>query len=505
MKTKQKANKKTPAAIYYLNFKNIQADVQRCGFEITPVRLLTYYLLTLAGCVAVCIPFRLPVVSMVAVSVAGIVCMPVVLVSSCRQKYEEARFVETSIYISQMLSAFSIKPKILEALKSTKGIATSVPMSETVNAAIEHILYTSYSAGDIREEALAVIEAKYNCKRIKTLHKFLINVENKGGEYNQTIDLLQKDRELWENRVEEFRKDESSKKTEAVLSAGFVIIVCWFVMFLGKFAKLDITPSPVYQVSTTAMIIAEMLLYIKINCSLSMDLLQKVSFRPEKSILKDYQTVVGYDEKRENMRSLKRSILPAVILLAGILLNKFLLIIMGGAALFFTIFDKRVGYSMTVKQLRKEIAFAYPQWLMEMALLLHGNNVRNSIRMTVENSHPVLRKALEKLVAELDESPNSMEPYLDFLGPLRTKEINTSMSMLYAASSGTNGNTDERIKEIINSTIKMTDKAEKLENADKLLGLDLMFKAPVIPGTVNIFIYAAIVMMSAMDMGVYIR
>lgn len=475
----------------------------RFGYEITPVKLLLYYLLTIVICVLVCIPFELPFVCKLCISFVGFLCLPIVIVSTYKQKYEEARFVETSIYVSQMLSAFYINPKIIYALQSTQKVVTSAPMQEAITGAIDYIINTPFSIGDYREEGLKIVEKQYDCKRIRTLHQFLINVEIKGGEYKQTIDLLQRDRELWENRIEDFRKDEKNKKGEAVASAIFMIFMCWCIVMLSKYVGIDISHALAYQISTTLLIIAEMFLYIKINCSLKVDLLQKVTTRSYKAIMKDYHMVINYDPEKENRRSICYSIIPAILLAAGILLSRVWFIIIGGALLFYTIFDKRVGYSMTVKQLKKEIGFVYPEWLMEMALLLQCNTVRNSIRMSTDNAHPILKEALEKMITELDENPTSMDPYMNFLWPLRTKEINTSMSMLYAASSGTNGDAEERIKEIINSTIRMTDKAEKHENDDKLLGLELLFSAPAIPGTLNILVYTAIVMIQSMNMNNY--
>lgn len=501
---KQTRKKKVPPVLYYLNYKHLQHDMQLYGFELSPVRLFFFYFLTVAVCILVCIPFKLPFLSMLAISVTGILCMPLVLVSSQKQKAEETRYMETSMYISSMLSAFSIKPKILEALKSTKNVISSIPMSSAINEAIEHILYTSYSSGDVREEALRCIEQKYNCKRISTLHRFLINVETKGGEYDKTLELLQKDRELWENRVEEFLKDEKAKRIEATISAVFVIFLCWALTLLGNMTKTDITVMPAYQVCTTLMIVAEMVLFIKINCPLDIDLLKRISLRSEKAMIEDYETVMNYNREEDNVKSIQRAIIPAIIIVVGLVLRKIPVVVIGAVILFYVVCDKRVGYAMSVKQLKKELSYIFPQWLMEMALLLQTNNVRNSIRLTAENAHPVLKGALEKMITELDENPTSMEPYMNFLGPLRTKAISSSMMLLYAAASGTNGNPEERIKEIINSTIKMTDKAEKMENEDKLLSLDLLFKAPVIPGTIAILVYAVLILMSALDMSVYL-
>ncbi len=486
--------------MYYLSYKNLKTEADRCGFDITPSRILLYYIIMVVCCVAVSIPFKLNPVSAFAIAVAGTCCLPIALVSFYRKRFEDARYVEVSIYMAQMLSAFTITPKILSALKSTRDSMEEGPMMNAINEAIDHILHRQYSTGDTREEALEIIEKRYSCKRIRTLHRFFNNVEKKGGEYQQTADLLQKDRELWETRVEEFMAEQKSKKNEATASAVVIVAVCWFIMMLSSMEQLHINmaSSPVYQIGTTIMLIAEMLIYVKINCSLNIDLLQKVSMRSEKKILDDYHKVAGYDQARENKRSAKRLIIPAVVLLFSLLFKNVPGMCVAGVIAFWAIFDKRVEYAMIVKTLKHEIEFAFPQWLMEMALLLQGNNVRNSIRLTLENASPVLKEPLEKLVAELDKNPDSKQPYQEFLVPLRNKAINSSMNTLYAVSTGTNGDSDTRIKEIINRTIKMTDKAEKMENEDALLGLDIMFSAPVVPGSLAILLYTVIIIMETL-------
>ena len=52
-------------------------------------------------------------------------------------------------------------------------------MREVIEEAIVNI--DSNKSANIYEDALAIIEKEYNCGRIKSLHKFIIKIENYGG------------------------------------------------------------------------------------------------------------------------------------------------------------------------------------------------------------------------------------------------------------------------------------------------------------------------------------
>ncbi len=493
--------KKIPDFLYYLNFKNLEQEINRCGYEMKPSRILFYYLLMILGCAAICVPFKLQPGYIILIVISGFLCLPVVLASAYRQRYEEARYIEVSMYISQMLSSFDIKPKILNALQETREAIVDGPMALAIDEAVDYILYTQFSEGDIKEEALAIIEKKYSCKRIRTLHKFILNVETNGGEYERTSGLLQKDRELWENRVEEFIKDQKAKRVEATGSIVAVVFICWLTLAFTNMRQMNmsIDTMPAYQIATAGLILSELFIYIKINCSLNVDLLQKLTLRSEKEIRKDYHMVLDFDNAKESRRSLILSIVPCLILFYSITTKNMIGIVIGTIMLILALFDHKIGYSMTKKQLKHEIEFAYPQWLMEMALLLQGNNVRNSIRQTMDGVSPVLKEPLEKLVADLNMYPDSKIPYQEFLGPLRSKAIESSMSTLYAVSVGSNGTPERQIAEIISRTIKMTDKAEAMENQDTMESLKLFFNLPAIPGTIVIFVYMALICLAVLN------
>lgn len=46
---------------------------------------------------------------------------------------------------------------------------------------------------DIYEQALKILEEEYYCKRLISLHKFIIKIEKQGGEFEEYINIILSD------------------------------------------------------------------------------------------------------------------------------------------------------------------------------------------------------------------------------------------------------------------------------------------------------------------------
>ena len=106
---------------------------------------------------------------------------------------------------------------------------------------------------DVYRMALKNIEKEYACSRITTLHTFLTQVEEKGGEYKSSLEILRCDADHWVKRVYQFQEEiRRIKQTTAIgvvlsfLMASVSVLVTYICENTSEI-RLDITHEPLYQ------------------------------------------------------------------------------------------------------------------------------------------------------------------------------------------------------------------------------------------------------------------
>ena len=96
-------------------------------------------------------------------------------------------FSDVDIYLHQMVYSFIRNPKIHTALSDTYAVADG-RLKKLIQEALDELEYSMSEY--VYEEALGIIENNYQCSRIRTLHRFLISVETKGGRYKNALQVL---------------------------------------------------------------------------------------------------------------------------------------------------------------------------------------------------------------------------------------------------------------------------------------------------------------------------
>jgi hypothetical protein len=132
------------------------------------------------------------------------------------------------------------------------------------------------------------------------------------------------------------------------------------------------------------------------------------------------------------------------------------------------------------KRIIKEINKAFPIWIRNLVLLLQTNNVGRSIQKSLVTCSPVIKPHVEKLLAEIDENPNSDAPFENFCRQYDLPEIRTTMSFLYYLS---NFGSDEMLGQldyIIKQNTYLTISEEKLRNSDSLSMMSMLILAPML-------------------------
>lgn len=476
--------------LYYAWPPNLKAEIGVLGYEFGNKQIAIVYG-ALIGIMILCgYLFKLPIAWQLPLIVAGLLFAPKVVQNTYKNKWEWARFSDVNIYIEQMLYAFKDSQKVLTALQDTlvlfpKGGA----MHEVMEGAIEMMVNAAVSdkTVNIEEQALKLIEDRYPNTYIKSLHRFMLKVESIGGDFDSSIQLLLENRQMWENRVTKLQDKRKRKRQEILGSCMAAALLCLSMLYILP-SEVNIGEMALVRTGNVIMIIMMVMVYLKADTKLSSNLIEPKKPRPEAKVNKDYQRYMNYNNHEEFKTSLKYTVIPVVIILVSLLVFHNKWGVLAGIILTPVMLTQHIwGYKLLERRLTREIQIAFPEWLMEVALLLQSDNVQVSIFKTVDNSLPILKPELVKLRDGLMAQPNSMEPYTNFFGGFPLPEKTTAMQKLYAMSTGT-GNPDEQIANIVHRNNITLDRAEDMANEDSMAGLYTLFLAPVLIGSVVLMI-----------------
>lgn len=477
---------------YYANPNHISAEIKRYGYEISVKKMTFLYMLYIAATMVVGLLFKVPTITYIIFMIAGIFFMPVIIINAYKNQYEQQRFSDLSQYMEQMLYSFRVNKKIVNSLKDTSGIFEAGDMRDCIDEAIAYI-FTQKSENSVRE-ALKIIEKKYPCEKLRTMHKFMLSVERNGGNYEKSLNLLLEDRSMWADRQLLLAKERRDKRRSVIFAMACASFLYWFI-HLQSISLYNLEDNIFIQVSITLAGLIYMFLYAKCDNALSVDWLQQKDVVPADKIEKYVEDVSNFDPQKALKKAINKGIIFIIggigIGVFGIVDNDSTAFIM--AAIFIIagiIFIARykAPYILKMKKLQRECEIKFPRWLMEIALLLQTDSVQKAISKSIPTAPTIMKNDLIALRNEIYKNNTSVEPYNRFLKRFDLPEISASMKMLYAISTGKGGDSDTQINDIIRRNNLMLDKAEKMHNEDLLASIRLYSFAPEFVATAQIIV-----------------
>lgn len=483
--------KKIKNTFYYLKPKNMMGEITGYGYIFNMQKTLITYLMYTIGSIVLGILFRLNIPYIVALVLIGFLFLPRLIVSTYKNMYEQRRFIDANVYMEQILYSFKKSKKLVTSLQDIKIQFKNGPMYDLIDRAEKHILTAYDSKEDVELEALRMIEAEYQCVKLKTIHRFLLKVENLGGTFDNTIDLLLTDRSMWEERQIHLQQEKRKKKNLVIASIVMSIVLCMvFIRLLP--GEMDISKNIIVQVMTVIMWFLDCIIYVRADSKLSSDWLQTHEIETPQESLRRYNKVMNFDNKKEFKKS---CLFSAVGVIIGLLV--FLIGYKWIAAFFFVLsilmlFQHKLDYHMAKKKLIQEIERKFPQWLMEMSLLLQSDSVQVSLYKSFDNAPVVLKPELEKMYLKLQNNPTAIEPYLEFMEEFDIKNIQSAMKMLYSLSAGTGGNSEVQIEDIIRRNNMMLNDVEKAANDSSMASMYVLFGMPALVGGAKLVVDMAI-------------
>lgn len=368
-----------------------------------------------------------------------ILMLPFFIRNLYRQKYEQQRFAEVNIYMEQFLYSFQKSGKILTTLEDVASLFSQGQMYSLLQQAISFIRHT-YGEDQVSEKALDLIGEEYGVPQMTTIHRFALQVEKNGGAYSDAILLLLDARRLWEDRVAEFWKEKRRRRVQVMMSVLVSLLLCSVFFFVADRVSLDISGYTVTQVTTLCTLLLDLVIFYVADCRLAVGFAEEIY--DDEALLRQYKKV------RACARTGRKSL----------------------------------GVSIARKKVSRAMRIRFPQWLMEVSLLLQSENVQVAIMRSYEDAPLLLKPELKLLIERLKKQPTELEPYLLFLQDYPLPEVQSSMKMLYSISEGTGGNAGNQIADIIRRNERLLDQAQKMKNEDALAGMYALFLAPQLTG-----------------------
>lgn len=356
-----------------------------------------------------------------------------------RNRYGQRQFVEINSYMEQFLYSFQKSGKILVTLKDVEKLFAHGMMHTRIQEAIAYIEDT-YDEDYVEKRALAMIEREYPIHHVAMIHRFALQVEEKGGEYGEAIRLMLDARRMWADRSYELLKEKKRKRTQILISVLVSLLLCSVFVYVAERVSLSITGFAVVKVVTLLTLLLDLWIFYVADRKLSMESMDETY--DEKELLRQYEKVKRSEEKKH----------------------------------------AELGTRIAKKNVSRALQKMFPQWLLEVSLLLQSENVQVAIMESYDEAPVLMKPALRELIQKLQLRPTDMEPYLEFLQEYALPEVQSSMKMLYALSEGTGGNANNQISDIIRRNQLLLDQAQKMKNEDALGGLYALFLAPQLTG-----------------------
>ena len=488
--TEQYKRKKT-SFLVYLNPKNLATEIHRCGFHFSLGDYIKYLLLVYASFGALAYFYKLKLVPILIILGVATLFLPSVFLITYRSLYERKKFHDLTNYMEQILYSFKRRSKILSALQDTLVLFPDGEMHEDILKAIDYI-QNSNTTGNVYKEAFAFIEEDYGCKRLATLHNFLIKIEASGGEYDTSIDILLKDRKLWVDRVHELERDKKKVKINVTIGVALAFIVGLSAVYIVP-ETMSVSSHIASQAVTTIVFLVNMAAWYITNYKLSGSLIVERNAYTWEVIKRRYDLVFHTDLKKKK----KKYLITGLILLpmAGYLFWKinFGVAIVTLILIYVIVTQPKRQYKTAYKKVQNEVEKVFPDWLLSMSLLLQTDNVHVALSKSIPEAPEILKEELTKLEEGINERPNSVEPFIRFMEKLDIADVLSAMKMLYAMAEYGSSDISKQIGALVERNAVMTDKAERLRAEDYLTGMGVFVLVPMMSGVCKLVVDMALI------------
>lgn len=479
------------------DFTNMTLEIQGYGYEYSIKKFIIQLLISYLFIIGAGSFFQLPLVSILVLCIWAFVCLPVIVLAQFRYLANNKKFEVLVGYLEQMIFAFKKSPKILECFHLALPIVDT-GMQKQVLQAISII--ENDTNGNGYQEAFKIIEREYPCTRIKALHKFMISIEQNGGKYQKSIDILLEDIQAWVSRTYEYQKELKGIKGKIMLSIILSIGIAGTMMAIIPKELIVFGKSPIYIVSTTLLFSLLIALIAFVQSKLNGKWL--IDDTVETSDTKIVKALKELNKTKQDTKPMDYFALciPLPIVVIGIILQNSLAMIGGIVFIIYLYFRKQLVTKHAKRVVKKGLEKEFPLWLRDISVQLQTLVVPLAIKNSIPNSAIVLQPYLLDLVTKIDLYPTSIEPYTNFLQEYHLTDVSNAMKILYTIQTLDMADAKEQIDDLVKRNQKMLAKSEQLKNEDILSGIGFIVAFPMMLATLKLIVDLVLVLAQFMNM-----
>ena len=469
-----------------LNPRNLQKEVHVYGYHFSWKTHTLVLFLSIVGMLSIGVLFQIKLTGMAVLGAAVVVLLPVLILDMYKRMYEHRRFSDVAVYLEQMIYSFQKNGKILASLREASDCFGQGTMKRVIGEAIAYIQQgQTRTERGLYAEALEKIERVYPCQKMGMVHEVLLSAEDYGGEVEHSLFLVMEDLEVWKRRIYQLQKEKKQTHTDNILSILMATLLCAVALYVIDDMKvlfeadsvMNVLKNGIVQITSVAFILGNMYVFTKSSRALTKDWLEE-EYTQEDLLEREYRDIAGYDERKERRFSLMLAV-PCLVLAVPVffLFRKWAGVLLLAAGSFFLV-QHKIGIAIAKKDVLNAMYVAFPQWLMDLALLLQNNNVQMSIEKSMRNAPSVLRAEIGALLERIRKEPDRLGSYTEFCKEFDIPEAQSCMKMLYAISESGAGNAEEQLHNLQKHIYEMQEKADRITDEQKNFRMQLIFNYP---------------------------
>lgn len=506
MRRKEKRQRKFLKRFLYLDYRRLSGEIVHYGYSFSFKGALFFYSMAFLAALLLGFVYKLSLWEFIVLFIVCLIVTPSLVVNRYKKAYDVKRFSDVNKYMEKMLYYFKSSGKILTSLVDMQKMFPEGRMSRILRRAIDHI-EGGKSEGDVREEALKMIEAEYGCSRMRLIHQFLLNAERNGGDCRTAIGLLLEDRRLWAGRSVERQKKKQTTLRSTVIALALTALLCVSILYLPAFMSgmektIDISGNVIVQISSLLFIILLIAIFTKAYEKSNMDFLLDSGGISREKAFRQYRELADYQATGHLVAGLAWSLIPFTLAFLIFMMTKSpFVVLLGIAGILFMLNEHRIGHKLTLRSYTREVEKTFPEWLLYVALLLNTESVPVALAHSLPTAPAAIAPPLTDMLAELEKDPCSELPYLRFLGFLNLTDVQETMATLFSMVNGSGSDAEGELGGILDHNFRMTDKAEQLKNEDKAAVMELYIILPGLAGALKLVVDMSVLLMSLFTLG----
>lgn len=351
----------------YLSVKQLMEDIADLNGVMSVRRFVLSTMLAGVAVYGACLLYRINYIAALFVMILAVIMIPGLVRNYFMERSKASRFADVDVYLHQMTYSFIRNPKVNIALQDAYAISSG-RLKRCLSRAIEEL---QYGMGErVYEDALKIVEEEYDCSRIRTLHKFLVSVEEKGGRYTGAMEVLLEDFDRWVNNVykyqSEIRKIKRDITIGIMISMVLAMLTTVMCSTLNMFSKepLSITDTLAYQCVSIVFVVLCMLFYIYTRKHYGCDWIGET--RTDKQIMRDYNNVFKSEAKKITLKMIPLWGIMLLTVIILVLVQLKIAAICVAAVMFLFIITPFTQRKGSAGRIKNDLYCGFTEWLRDL-------------------------------------------------------------------------------------------------------------------------------------------